>query len=132
MGKKCYVCKKKCVGEILKAEGEKYIHISCFKCTSKLCAGFALALFWWLTPPSPQIRAEQSFILAQYVSGSSDYGVDPVYIEITEDSVLESCMESTFLDLPIKLNIGKSATHQNNSKVYGTLKVHGDFPLYRR
>lgn len=35
-GKKCYVCRKKCIGEILKAEGEKYIHISCFKCASKL------------------------------------------------------------------------------------------------
>ncbi|VDN91078.1 unnamed protein product, partial [Brugia pahangi] len=31
-GKKCYVCRKKCIGEILKADGEKYIHISCFKC----------------------------------------------------------------------------------------------------
>ncbi|VDK44128.1 unnamed protein product [Anisakis simplex] len=32
MGKRCYVCKKKCTGDILKAEGEKFIHISCFKC----------------------------------------------------------------------------------------------------
>uniref|UniRef100_A0AAF5PHT0 Actin-binding LIM protein 1 n=3 Tax=Wuchereria bancrofti TaxID=6293 RepID=A0AAF5PHT0_WUCBA len=32
MGKKCYICRKKCIGEILKADGEKYIHISCFKC----------------------------------------------------------------------------------------------------
>ena len=33
MGKHCHVCKKKCTGDVLKAEGDKYIHISCFKCS---------------------------------------------------------------------------------------------------
>ncbi|KAI6235365.1 Zinc finger, LIM-type domain and Villin headpiece domain-containing protein [Aphelenchoides besseyi] len=32
MGKKCQICKKKCSGDILKADGEKYFHIECFKC----------------------------------------------------------------------------------------------------
>ncbi|KAK0396881.1 hypothetical protein QR680_001897 [Steinernema hermaphroditum] len=32
MGKKCFICKKKCTGDIFKTEAEKYIHIACFQC----------------------------------------------------------------------------------------------------
>uniref|UniRef100_A0A1I8AMW5 LIM zinc-binding domain-containing protein n=1 Tax=Steinernema glaseri TaxID=37863 RepID=A0A1I8AMW5_9BILA len=31
-GKKCYICKKKCTGDIFKTEEEKFIHIACFQC----------------------------------------------------------------------------------------------------
>ncbi|KAK6043365.1 LIM domain protein [Cooperia oncophora] len=31
MGKKCEVCKKKCSGDVLKAN-DKYFHIQCFQC----------------------------------------------------------------------------------------------------
>uniref|UniRef100_A0AC35U819 Actin-binding LIM protein 1 n=1 Tax=Rhabditophanes sp. KR3021 TaxID=114890 RepID=A0AC35U819_9BILA len=36
MGKKCQICKKKCSGDVLKADGDKYFHISCFTC--KTCS----------------------------------------------------------------------------------------------
>lgn len=32
MGKKCQICKKKCSGDVVKTEKDKYFHISCFKC----------------------------------------------------------------------------------------------------
>ncbi|MFH4974715.1 hypothetical protein AB6A40_001424 [Gnathostoma spinigerum] len=32
MGIKCYACKKKCSGDILKTEGDKFFHLTCFKC----------------------------------------------------------------------------------------------------
>ncbi|CEF59528.1 Zinc finger, LIM-type domain and Villin headpiece domain-containing protein [Strongyloides ratti] len=32
MGKRCQICDKKCSGDILKADGDKYFHIACFSC----------------------------------------------------------------------------------------------------
>jgi len=34
LGKKCQICKKKCSGEIIRADGDKYFHIGCFACKS--------------------------------------------------------------------------------------------------
>lgn len=36
LGKKCQICKKKCSGEIIRADGDKYFHIGCFACKSIL------------------------------------------------------------------------------------------------
>uniref|UniRef100_A0A0N5CWT8 Actin-binding lim zn-finger protein limatin involved in axon guidance n=1 Tax=Thelazia callipaeda TaxID=103827 RepID=A0A0N5CWT8_THECL len=57
-GKKCCVCKKKCVGEILKAEGEKYIHISCFKCAK--CSR-SLKEIGYYTGPEGQFLCAEDF-----------------------------------------------------------------------
>lgn len=35
-GKKCQICKKKCTGEIVRADGDKFFHIGCFACKSKV------------------------------------------------------------------------------------------------
>lgn len=58
MGKKCYVCKKKCVGDILKAEGDKYIHISCFKCAK--CSR-SLRETGYFTGPEGQFLCAEDF-----------------------------------------------------------------------
>lgn len=58
MGKKCHVCKKKVQGDILKAEGEKYIHISCFKCSK--CSR-SLRETGFFTGPDEQFLCAEDF-----------------------------------------------------------------------
>lgn len=40
----CSGCKKKCSGEVLKIKGDKFFHIECFKCTSKLATCYYLLI----------------------------------------------------------------------------------------
>ncbi|KAI6177023.1 LIM domain protein [Aphelenchoides bicaudatus] len=46
--KKCQICKKKCSGDILKADGDKYFHIDCFKC--KACGDSLTDTGFYTTP----------------------------------------------------------------------------------
>ncbi|CAD5221410.1 unnamed protein product [Bursaphelenchus xylophilus] len=48
MGKKCQICKKKCSGDILRADGDKYFHIDCFKC--KACGDSLSDTGFYSTP----------------------------------------------------------------------------------
>lgn len=49
---KCEICKKKCAGDILKAD-DKFFHIGCFTCKSELRLFMLPYLFWPILAPSP-------------------------------------------------------------------------------
>lgn len=70
MGKHCYVCKKKCTGDVLKAEGDKYIHISCFKCSK--CSR-SLREVGFFTGPNGQLLCAEDY---QNLTSSLQIGIE--------------------------------------------------------
>uniref|UniRef100_A0A914KV38 Actin-binding LIM protein 1 n=4 Tax=Meloidogyne TaxID=189290 RepID=A0A914KV38_MELIC len=56
MGKKCQICKKKCSGDIVRADGEKYFHINCFAC--KTCGRSLSEAGFYVNPDGSYVCPE--------------------------------------------------------------------------